>query len=103
MALPEQSARPLKKRRILGIELDVSSQQPIDDSTSKPRNIKAKRSRTAVSPLPSPPASPPKTVIKKCVTWNDPEENAVYVQPDPTKLHPLFNETDVWYTVSHLS
>lgn len=104
MALPEKSARPLKKRRIVGIELDVTSQQPINDSSrGKPRNKKAKRTRTAVSPLPSPPTSPPKTVIKKTVTFNDPDGNIVHVQPDPMKLHPCFNESDVWYTVSYSS
>lgn len=104
MALPENSARPLKKRRIVSIEVDVTSQQPINDSSrSKPRNKKTKRTRTAVSPLPSPPTSPPKTVIKKSVTWNDPDGNVVHVQPDPMKLHPFFNKSDVWYTVSHSS
>ena len=108
MALPGKSARPLKKRRIVSIEPeeqavhDVHSRPSNNNRRSKARKKKAKRGRTIVSPLPSPPTSPA-TVIKKRVSWNDRGGNVVHVQPDPTKLYPCFNESDVWYTVSQIS
>lgn len=105
MTLPRKSARPLKKRRIVSVESqeevvdDTRSQSFDDDSRRKHRRKKAKRARTSVSPLSSPRTSPA-TVIKKSVSWNDPQGNVVHVQPDPTRLYPYFNESDVWYTVS---
>ena len=105
MTLPGKSARPLKKRRIVSVEPqeevvdDTRSQSFDDDSRRKHRRKKAKRARTAVSPLSSPRTSPD-TVIKKSVSWNDPQGNVVHVQPDPTQLYPYFNESDLWYTVS---
>ena len=114
MSLPRKSARPLKKRRIVSIESEedvVASQPPKhtdSSSNSKDEENKVKRVRIdknetkgVVSPFPSPPISP-STVAKKSVTWNEPVENIIHVQPDPSQLYPLFNENDVWYTVSNL-
>ena len=107
MALPGKSARPLKKRRFVSIEPEeetaprARSQPPNNDDGSNTRKTKAKRTRAAVSPLPSPSASPA-TVIKKSVSWNDPGGNVVHVRPDPTKTYPFFNESDIWYAVSRI-
>lgn len=103
MALPEKSTRPLKKRRIVSIEPEeeavhyAHSRPSNNNRRRKARKKKAKRARTTVSPLPSPSTSPA-TVTKKSVSWNDRGGNVVHVQPDPTKLYPCLNESDLWYT-----
>ena len=105
MAFPKKTVRPLKKRRIVSIEPNeeqacgAPSRPSNNDSRRKIRRKKSKRGRTTVSPLTSPSTSP-STVIKKRVSWNDRGGNVVHVQPDLTKVYPLFNESDLWYTVS---
>jgi hypothetical protein len=107
MSMPGKSTRPLKKRRIVSVE----PEEPVVDSPlpqtciPKAKKRKAKRARTAkkqnnnVDRTLSPSAM---SMMKKSVTWNDPGGNRVHLQPDPTQVYPFFNESDLWYTVSHV-
>jgi len=105
LSLLGKSTRPLKKRRIvsISIERDDASQQAKDAMKAmkaKKRKVRRsgaakKQSNAVISPVP--PSSPAR-MVKNSVTWNDREGNMIHLQPDPTQLHPYFNESDLWYT-----